>query len=92
MAWITVRNAEVTNVFYNGLGAKIKESFTKGDGTPGAAYFSAFFTEPHGLEVGSLGTFGGTMGAKATEFEGKWRAEITLNNTTFQPVEGNGGF
>lgn len=84
MAWLNIKEAEVVNVFYNGLGAKLKETFTKGNGEQGASYYSAFADTPHGLNIGDTVKASGAHGAKATEHEGKWRAEVTLNKATFE--------
>ncbi len=89
MAWITVRNAEVTNVFYNDTGAKIKESFTKRDGEPGAMYFSAFFDGPHGLSIGDKGTFGGVLGVKPEMYQDKPQANVTINQATYEAAGGD---
>lgn len=86
MAWISIREAEVTNVFFNGAGATVKESFTKQDGSTGAAYFSAFFNDPHGLSVGDIVKIGGTYSVKAEEYEGVWRAKTTLNNAQAEAI------
>ena len=61
MAFITV-TGEVTRTFWNGQGAGIKESWTTNDGDERAAYYSAFFDEPHGLEEGDAGKFSGRLG------------------------------
>jgi hypothetical protein len=80
MAWLSIRVAEVTNTFFDGKGASVKESFTKNDGTEGAQYFSAFFTAPHGLNVGDVVKIGGIQSVKTEEYEGVVRAKVTINN------------
>lgn len=92
MAFINVKNAEVTRTFWNGQGAGLKETFKKKDGTEGAAYYSAFFDEEHGLSEGDRGNFSGLLGAKVSEYEkdGETRhgVDITLNSTRFEAVDG----
>ena len=68
MAFITV-TGEVTRTFWNGQGAGIKESWTTNDGDERAAYYSAFFDEPHGLEEGDAGKFSGRLGVKPNTYE-----------------------
>lgn len=94
MAFITVNNAEVVNTFYNGQGAKLKETFKKRDGSEGSAYYSAFFNEPHGLAVGAKGKFNGQLGVKASSYEKdgetKHGVDVTLNGTQFTPSDDQG--
>ena len=91
MAWLSIPEAEVTRVFYNGLGAGLKETFTKRDGEISAKYYTAFFKEPHGLSEGDIGKFGGIHSAKLNEYEkdGEIRTnvEVTLNDTRYEPVD-----
>ncbi|MCK9598285.1 MAG: hypothetical protein M0R06_04550 [Sphaerochaeta sp.] len=84
MAW-TIINGEVTNVFHNGLGAKVKETFTKRDGTEGTSLYSVWFDEPHGLSIGDTGKFSGPSSITAEEYEGKWYGRLSLNSTRFEP-------
>lgn len=87
--WVIV-NGEVTSTFYNGKGAKVKESFKKQDGSTGESYYSAFFENEHGLEVGAVGKFSGFGSVKAEEYpvdSGSWWGRITINNTRFEPEE-----
>jgi hypothetical protein len=87
-----ILNGEVVGTFYNGKGARIKESFTKRDGTEGAQYFSAFFEEPHGLNEGDSGVFKGTFSASINEYadkqtgEPRYSAQVTLNNTKAEEI------
>lgn len=80
MAWLSIREAEVTNVFFDGKGASVKETYTKNDGSEGAQYFSAFFDKPHGLNVGDIVKIGGIQSVKTEEWEGVIRAKVTINN------------
>lgn len=87
--WAIV-NGEVSSTFYDGKGAKVKESFKKQDGSTGEQYYSVFFQEPHGLEVGSTGKFSGFASSKAEEYpegSGSWWARTTLNNARFEPQD-----
>jgi len=85
MAYVTV-NGSVEQTFYEGKGARIKESFTKRDGEAGAAYYSAFFEQEHGLNVGDEGKFSGLLGVKSEEYDGKHFARVTLNNTKAENI------
>lgn len=89
MAW-TIVNGEVTSTFYNGTGAKVKESFTKQDGSQGSVYYSVFFDSAHGLEVGDTGKFSGFSSAKAEEYpegSGTWYGRTTLNKAKYEPAD-----
>lgn len=79
MALIYV-NGTIEGTFFDGKGARIKESFVKRDGTEGATYYSAFFDEPHGLNVGDVVKASGLHSAKVEEYEGKQYARVTLNS------------
>lgn len=90
MAFVTAEG-EVTRVVWDGKGATVKESFTKRDGTEGAAYYTAFFDEPHGLNVGDTGRFNGILGVKPSTYtgsDGKTRTgvDVTINSTRFTPA------
>lgn len=90
MAWIIV-NGTVENTFWEGKGARIKESFPKRDGTEGSRYYSAFFDEPHGLQVGDAGKFQGLHGAKPAQ-DPKF-VDISINSTRVDDlVQGEGAF
>ena len=91
MAWI-ITSGEVISVGFEGKLAKVKESFTKRDGTEGAAYFSAFFEAPHGLDVGAKGKFSGVLGVKPDIYEGKAKADVTINQTRFEVAEDEDAF
>jgi len=86
MALIYV-NGTVEGTFFDGKGARVKETFKKRDGSEGASYYSVFFEEPHGLNVGDFGKFSGLHSAKAEEFDGKWFARTTLNSARVTDVE-----
>lgn len=89
MAW-TIINGEVTNVFHEGKGAKVKETFTKRDGTEGTALYSVWFEAPHGLSIGDTGKFSGPSSLATEEYpegSGTWYARLSLNNTRFEPSE-----
>jgi hypothetical protein len=77
-------------VFYNGQGASIVETFTKRDGTEGKSYYSAFFTEPHGLDEGDSGVFKGNLSVSLRDYEvdglTKYSADATINNTKVEEV------
>jgi len=79
-------NGSVEQTFYDGKGARIKESFVKRDGTDGAAYYSLFAEQPHGLNVGDVGKFSGLLGIKSEEYEGKHFAKATLNNAKAEGI------
>lgn len=88
MAYVIVDGA-VENVFYEGKGLRIKESFKKRDGSEGAAYFSAFTDTPHGLSVGDKGTFKGNLSVKTRTYtndqgEERTTADVTINNLKFE--------
>lgn len=91
MALIFV-NGQVEQTFFDGKGARVKEPFTKRDGTESAAYYTAFFDEPHGLEVGQQGKFSGLHSVKTEEYNGKWSAKVTLNSARFEPAFEEQGF
>lgn len=95
MAIISIRNAEVTRVFYNGKGAGIKESFTLRDGGEGARYYSAFFDEEHGLSEGDRGDFSGLLGTKVNQYEKdgetKYGVDVTLNSARFEAASDDDG-
>lgn len=84
--WAIVKG-EVTNTFFEGKGLKVKETFTKRDGTEGSNYYSVFFEEPHGLDVGERGTFQGPGTVKAEEHDGQWWGRLTVNNARFEPED-----
>jgi hypothetical protein len=88
MAWAVV-SGKVERTF--GKGVAVKETFEKRDGTEGAAYYTAWFDEDSGLNVGDTGKFSGFLSAKINEYEKDGetvrRAEIVLNSTRFE-VEG----
>lgn len=90
MAW-TIINGEVTNVFKGtGNGVKVKESFTKRDGTPGQAFYSVWFDEPHSLAVGDTGKFSGPSSLSTEEYpegSGTTYARLSLNSTKFEASE-----
>ena len=92
MAIINLRNAEVTRTFWGGKGAGLKESFRKQDGTEGAAYYSAFFDEEHGLSEGDRGNFSGLLGTKVSTYEKdgetKYGVDVTLNSARFEAGDG----
>lgn len=94
MAFLTV-NAEVTRVFYNGLGIGLKESFTKRDGETGASYYTAWFEEDPNLSEGDKGKFSGLFSVRKSEYEkdGETRhgVDITLNSTRYEAVDGGSG-
>lgn len=92
MAITNIRNATVTRVFYNGLGAEFTETFTKRDGTEGSTKYSAFFEEPHGLNGGEVGNVSGLTSVKAriwTPENGEPVAigDIVLNSARFEASE-----
>lgn len=94
MAYVIV-DGEVTRTFFEGKGVAFKETFKKRDGSEGAAYYSAFFQEPHGLAEGAKGTFKGNLSTKAREYEDKdgqprTSVDVTLNNTKFEPSDDQG--
>ena len=90
MAFINV-TGEVTRTFWNGQGAGIKESWTTNEGEERAAYYSAFFEEPHGLEEGDAGKFSGRLGVKPNTYEKngetKHGVDVTINATRFTPAD-----
>lgn len=93
MAIVNVKNATVARTFYNGLGASIKETFQKRDGSEGASYYTAFFDKPHGLSEGDTGNFSGLLSVRAREYENKdgdtvTTADAILNSARFEPTDG----
>lgn len=84
-------NGTVQRTFFNEKGASIKETFTKRDGTEGAAYYTAFFDEPHGLSEGSTGKFSGLLSVKAREYEKdgevKSSIDVVLNSARFEATD-----
>jgi hypothetical protein len=66
------------------------EKFTKRDGTEGASYYSAFFTEPHGLNEGDSGVFKGNLSVSLRNYEvegeTRYSADATINNTRVEEV------
>lgn len=95
MAIITIKNAEVTRTFYNGLGAGLKETFKLRNGEEGVKYYSAFFDEAHGLSEGDRGKFSGLLGTKVSEYEKdgetRYGVDVTLNSTRFEADESASG-
>lgn len=91
MAIINIKNAEVTRVFYNGLGAGLKESFTTRSGEKAARYYSAFFDEEHSLSKGDRGNFSGLLGTKVSTYEKdgetKYGVDVTLNSARFEAAD-----
>jgi hypothetical protein len=89
MAYI-IAEGEVVRTFFDGKGLTFKEVFTKRDGTEGAAYFTAFFTEPHGLDEGDTATFKGNISVTLVSYEKdgetKYTAKATINNTKAEDV------
>lgn len=91
---ITYVNGRVNRVFYNGLGVSIKETFTRRDGSEGAAYFTAFFEEDPNLSEGDSGEFSGLLSVRSREYEkdGEIRhsADAVLNSARFKAGGGVG--
>lgn len=88
-----ISNGTVENVFFDGKGARIKESFTKRDGTEGATYVTAFFEEPHGLQIGDAGKFQGAISVKAEQSptNQNWYAKVVINQARVDDlVQGEG--
>lgn len=89
MAYV-ILDGTVTRTFFEGKGAAIKETFTKRDGTEGASYYSALFSEPHGLSEGDSGTFKGNLSVSLRNYEvegeTRYSADATLNNTKVEDV------
>ena len=88
MAWITTKsNARVERVTFEGKCATVVEAFVKNNGETGKASYSAFFDSPHGLEVGETGKFSGILGVKPELYDGKARANVTINSARFEPSD-----
>jgi len=90
MAFVAVKG-EVNRVFYNGLGVSVKESFTRRDGSEGAAYFTAWFDQDPGLAEGASGEFSGVLSVKLSEYEKDGERvtgyDVNINNAKFKPSE-----
>lgn len=92
MAYL-ISEGEVVRTFFEGKGLTFKEVFTKRDGTEGAAYFTAFFTEPHGLSEGDKATFKGNISVTLDTYpdketgETRYTAKATVNNTKAEDVD-----
>ena len=74
----------ITRTFYNGKGAEVTETFTKGDGSEGKSRYSLWFKEPHGLSEGDTGKWRGALSVAVDEWtdkEGSIRhsAKVSLN-------------
>lgn len=89
MAYV-ILNAKVVRTFFDGKGATLVEEFEKRDGSTGSAYFTAFFTAPHGLEEGDAGVFKGNLSVTLENYEKdgevKYSAKATLNNTKAEDI------
>lgn len=89
MAYI-IANGEVTRTFFEGKGLAFKEEFTKRDGSTGAAYYTAFFAEPHGLAEGDRAKFSGNLSVTLRNYdkdgEIRYSADATINNTKAEEV------
>lgn len=89
MAYV-ILNAKVVRTFFEGKGATLVEEFEKRDGTTGSAYFTAFFTAPHGLDEGDSGVFKGNLSVTLDSYdkdgETKYSAKATLNNTKAEEI------
>lgn len=86
MAFTTVEG-EITRVFHEGKGARLKETFTKRDNSEGSKEWTLWFKEPHGLSEGDRGTFRGSHSDEVDEWQGRegdtrHSVKRALNGTT----------
>lgn len=86
MAFTTVEG-EITRVFHEGKGARLKETFTKRDGLEGSKEWTLWFKDPHGLVEGDRGTFRGSHSDEVDEWQGRegdtrHSVKRALNGTT----------
>lgn len=81
-------NGVVEGTFFDGKGARVKETFKKRDGTEGASYYSLFFDEPHGLQVGDSGKFQGAVSVKAEQNPNNqnWYGKVTVNSARAEDI------
>ena len=83
MAFVTVEGT-VENVFFDGRGIKLSESYTDKQGEARKSYFTAWFDVAPGLTVGEFANFSGILSTRIGEFEGrdgtqKQVAEVNIN-------------
>ena len=90
MASLEIQNGIVEKVFFDGKGARVKESFARRDGSEGASYYTAFFDTAPGIKEGDKGRFWGLHSVKLEEYEGKTAYKVTLNSARFTPAEDDG--
>lgn len=69
MAFVTVEG-KIGRVFYEGKGAEVVETFTA-QGKEVTKRWSAFFDQPHGLNVGAAVKVTGIHGDKVDEWDDK---------------------
>lgn len=74
MATVTAKG-EIGRVFFDGKGAEVVEKFTV-RGSEVTVRWSAFFDQPHGLEVGSVVEVTGLHGDKSDSWPDKGTGEI----------------
>lgn len=91
MAIITLRDVQVTRVFWEGKGAQVLERYKTQYGDKEQRY-SIFFDEPHGLAEGTIITLDGVLGVKIDEYENKQGEKkqsiaITVNKPQIKKVD-----
>lgn len=91
MAIITLRDVQVTRVFWEGKGAQVLERYKTQYGDKEQRY-SIFFDEPHGLAEGTIITVDGVLGVKIDEYENKQGEKkqgiaITVNKPQIKKVD-----
>jgi hypothetical protein len=91
VAIITLRDVQVTRVFWEGKGAQVLERYKTQFGDKEQRY-SIFFDEPHGLAEGALITVDGVLGVKIDEYqtkqgETKQGIAITVNKPQVRKVD-----
>lgn len=94
MAIANLKNVKVGRIFYDGKGAEFVESFQTRSGETAEKKYSAFFDEPHGLDIGDVGNASGLLSVKARLWERDGAApvpmaDIVLNSTRFEATEGS---
>lgn len=88
MAFITVKGGTVLNI--NSKGFTLIESYTKQTGETVNNYYKVWTSEP--VEEGAIVNVSGVHSARISEYEGKQRLEIHINNARIDRPISNKAF
>jgi hypothetical protein len=91
MAIVSLRDVQVSRVFYEGRGAEVIERYKTQAGN-GEKRYTVWFDEAHGLAEGSVITVDGLLGVKLEEYtndqgEPKQKVSIFLNKPQVKKVD-----